>query len=135
MKLSFSGLSVLVIGDLMLDTFAYTDSERQSPENNNVPVLRLINQKSVPGGAANVAVNVKKLGASVDLIGIVGKDEEAKKLLKALNEHESGTDRIIFDQRKPTIEKKRFYLNGKQVFRFDKEEVFNSQKKFFKEVF
>ncbi|MEL1226608.1 MAG: hypothetical protein VW963_07660 [Candidatus Neomarinimicrobiota bacterium] len=68
MKLSFSGLSVLVIGDLMLDTFAYTDSERQSPENNNVPVLRLINQKSVPGGAANVAVNVKKLGASVDLI-------------------------------------------------------------------
>ncbi len=127
MKISFSGIKVLVIGDLMLDTFVYTKSDRQSPENKNIPVLRLESEKSVPGGAANVAANIKQLGASVDLIGIVGKDEEAIKLTKCLKKMNIDTDRIIFDENKPTIEKKRFYLNEKQIFRFDKEEFFDNQ--------
>src|ERR1700760_1912329 len=79
------GVRILIVGDLMLDRFVYGAAERLSPEA-PVPVLRFDHESVMPGGAANVARNVSQFGASVELVGLVGRDnahDELKSLIKA----------------------------------------------------
>ena len=75
----FSKVKVLVVGDVMLDQYFWGSVERISPEA-PVPVVNLSNKTNVPGGAANVAANIKTLGAEPILFGLVGNDEEANTL-------------------------------------------------------
>lgn len=74
---------VLVVGDAMLDRYLFGDVERISPEA-PVPVVRVTREEARPGGAANVALNVKSLGANVTLVTVVGNDEPAAKLEQLL---------------------------------------------------
>ena len=67
-------LRVLVIGDVMLDRYVIGEVSRISPEA-PVPVLAVTEERSVVGGAANVALNLRSLGAAVEVIGWFGKDE------------------------------------------------------------
>ena len=67
-------LRVLVIGDVMLDRYVIGDVSRISPEA-PVPVLSVTDERSVAGGAANVALNVRSLGAAVESAGWFGQDE------------------------------------------------------------
>src|SRR6185369_10809136 len=74
---------VLVVGDAMLDRYLFGDVERISPEA-PVPVVRVTREEARLGGAANVALNVKSLGANVTLVTVVGSDEPAAKLEQLL---------------------------------------------------
>lgn len=72
-------VSFLVVGDVMLDRYVFGDVERISPEA-PVPVVRVRERRSVPGGAGNVALNLARLGASVTLLGAMGNDGAGKEL-------------------------------------------------------
>src|SRR6202021_2730054 len=79
------GARILIVGDIMLDRFVYGAAERLSPEA-PVPVLKFDRESVMPGGAANVARNVSEFGASVELIGLVGRDgarDELQSLIDA----------------------------------------------------
>src|SRR6202162_6676857 len=79
----FPSKRVLVIGDLMLDEFVWGRVSRISPEA-PVPVVEVLRESSFPGGAANVARNVRECGAEVYVMGLVGKDSSADKLRSIL---------------------------------------------------
>ena len=71
---SLSGARVLLVGDVMLDRYWAGGTKRISPEA-PVPVVDVNDFRALPGGAANVALNVATLGARATLIGMVGADE------------------------------------------------------------
>ena len=79
----FAGVSVLVVGDLMLDRYWFGHASRISPEA-PVPVVLLGSETSVPGGAGNVAANLAGLGASVYVAGVVGEDDPGRDLRSEL---------------------------------------------------
>ena len=78
-------LNVLVIGDVMLDRYVIGEVKRISPEA-PVPVLAVKEEKSVAGGAANVALNIRALGAKVETIGWFGSDDRGDELVKILGQ-------------------------------------------------
>src|SRR5258708_9315284 len=79
----FSKKRLLVIGDLMLDEFVWGRVSRISPEA-PVPVVEVLRESFFPGGAANVARNVRECGAEVYVMGLVGKDSPAERLRSIL---------------------------------------------------
>ena len=85
MKFDFSKIKVLVIGDFMIDHYIIGTSNRVSPEA-PVPVVLPQKEYSIPGGAGNVAMNLKSIGANVSCSGIVGDDLWGEKLLSLLND-------------------------------------------------
>jgi D-beta-D-heptose 7-phosphate kinase/D-beta-D-heptose 1-phosphate adenosyltransferase len=116
------GVRILIVGDIMLDRFVYGAAERLSPEA-PVPVLRFDRESVMPGGAANVARNVSEFGASVELIGLVGRDS-ARDELKSLIEACPGCRlSAVESQRRPTTVKSRFVADRQQILRVDMEEV------------
>lgn len=76
-------LRVLVVGDVMLDRYVMGEVSRISPEA-PVPVLSVTEERSVAGGAANVALNLRSLGASVESFGWFGQDERGDELVGIL---------------------------------------------------
>ncbi|MCC6012549.1 PfkB family carbohydrate kinase, partial [Candidatus Caldipriscus sp.] len=72
-------MKIAVIGDVMLDEYAFGSVERISPEA-PVPVFLYKSSKFMPGGAANVALNLVRLGFEVYLFGIIGEDEDGERL-------------------------------------------------------
>src|SRR5271170_5692933 len=77
---------LLVLGDVMLDKYVWGDVGRISPEA-PVPVVRTTHKSEQPGGAANVAMNLVKLGASVSLVGFTGGDGDERLLEASLASH------------------------------------------------
>lgn len=118
---NFDRLNVLVAGDLMLDRYWHGGTRRISPEA-PVPVVHLDGAEDRPGGAANVAVNVAALGATVSLAGLVGKDEAGKALLDGLHERHIDVSKITRTDA-PTITKLRVLSRNQQLIRLDTEEI------------
>lgn len=117
-----SNSRVLVIGDVMLDRYWWGTVSRISPEA-PVPVVSLDRTSLAPGGAANVAVNVRALGASVRLIGCVGEDVEATQLRDALSERSVEADSLVsIDARRTTV-KTRLVAHNQHVVRIDSEDT------------
>jgi rfaE bifunctional protein kinase chain/domain len=79
----FSGLKVLVVGDLMLDQYWFGPTSRISPEA-PVPVVQVRRSETRPGGAANVAINLVSLGVQATVSGLIGADEGGKELTSLL---------------------------------------------------
>src|SRR5215475_7462665 len=77
---------LLVLGDVMLDKYIWGDVGRISPEA-PVPVVRATHQSQQPGGAANVAMNLAKLGAAVSLVGFTGGDADERLLAESVGQH------------------------------------------------
>jgi D-glycero-beta-D-manno-heptose-7-phosphate kinase len=92
LKEKLSQARVLVVGDAMLDRYLFGDVERISPEA-PVPVVRVTREEARLGGAANVALNIKSVGANATLITVVGNDEAAGKLQQLLQDQ--GVDAIL----------------------------------------
>ena len=118
---------ILVAGDIMLDTYVFGVVNRISPEA-PVPVLLKdkTKKKTVPGGAANVAVNIKAANCDVDLLSMIGRDENATKLINLLNDISIGTASIIEDETSVTTTKLRYIgQNNQQILRVDSEEKLN----------
>lgn len=115
----FSRYSVLSIGDIMLDRYVIGDVNRISPEA-PVPVLRSVRRTNVPGGAANVAMNLAGLGVRTILAGFIGCDEEAETLRSLLAESQIDCSAVCTWQR-PTISKTRVMSGRQQLLRLDVE--------------
>jgi len=108
---------VLVVGDAMLDRYLFGDVERISPEA-PVPVVRVTREEARLGGAANVALNVKSVGAHVTLITVVGSDEPATRLQQLLQE--KGIEAILGrDPNLYTCVKLRVIGRAQQLVRVD----------------
>lgn len=110
---------VVVLGDVMLDRYVEGATDRVSPEA-PVPVVRVENEWDVMGGAANVAANVRGLGARCDLVGVAGDDEAGRALGRALAEVGVGR-RFVASPGRPTTVKTRVLAQGQQVVRVDRE--------------
>jgi len=125
MNLDFKNISILVIGDLMLDHYFYGKSDRMSPEA-DIPVIKKKYEEFSLGGAANVALNLKTLGANVTCLGKVGSDFEGSKILTLLTENNIDISKIVIDKDYQTTLKKRIFLDNKQLTRIDREEIIQS---------
>lgn len=112
-----AGSRVLVVGDVMLDRYWFGSVDRISPEA-PVPVVRVHREEDRLGGAANVALNVKRLGASASLLTVVGDDAPAR-TLQALLEHEGVTALLGRDEKLTTIVKLRVVGRSQQLLRAD----------------
>jgi rfaE bifunctional protein kinase chain/domain len=108
---------VLVVGDAMLDRYWFGAVERISPEA-PVPVVRVNREEERLGGAANVALNVKTLGAQATLLTVVGDDEPARKLRQLL-EQQGVTALLGSDPKLYTIVKLRVIGRSQQLIRVD----------------
>lgn len=116
---------ILVVGDIMVDRYYDGQVDRISPEA-PVPVLKVSKVFDRPGGAANVAINIAKLGIDVTLIGYVGKDAAAEDLKRIFQN--SGVDFVpIESDHRPTILKARARANTQQMLRLDFEESFATE--------
>ena len=124
MKLDFSGINILLIGDLMIDHYIMGTSNRMSPEA-PVPVVVPENEYSIPGGAGNVAMNLRAIGANVTCLGTVGNDIWGDRLISILKNEGINVDRIDVIKNHPTSLKQRIYSDGKQVARLDTEKIFD----------
>lgn len=111
---------VAVIGDVMLDRYLIGDTERISPEA-PVPVVTVEEEQVVPGGAANVAVNVAAIGAKPHLVGAVGDDAPAEALREELAALGISPAGLITVAGRPTTSKTRIMARGQQVVRIDRE--------------
>ncbi len=111
---------VLVIGDLMLDHYIWGDADRISPEA-PVPVVHVQRDTYVAGGAANVAVNIARLGAYAECCGSMGVDDVAEKLKTLIREHCVAFDERFQQPNIPTILKSRIIVRQQQLARLDRE--------------
>lgn len=114
---TFSGVRVLVIGDVMLDRYWFGDVERISPEA-PVPVINVGWQEERPGGAANVAANIAALGAECTLLSVVGEDD-AGGALSAILEQPRITTVLHVDRQAQTTVKLRVMSKNQQLLRAD----------------
>lgn len=116
--------SVLVIGDVMLDRYWHGATSRISPEA-PVPVVHVKQREERLGGAANVALNIAMLGASVGLIGVTGHDEAADILQRKLDE--AGVECLLERlSGYSTITKLRVLSRHQQLIRLDFEDGFHA---------
>jgi D-beta-D-heptose 7-phosphate kinase / D-beta-D-heptose 1-phosphate adenosyltransferase len=112
---------LLVLGDVMLDKYIWGEVGRISPEA-PVPVVRTTHQSERPGGAANVAMNLAKLGATVALVGFTGGDPDEKLLAASVQLH--GIDpAFVACEGFPTITKTRIVGGRQQMLRLDSENL------------
>ncbi len=113
---------ILVIGDLMLDEFVWGKVGRISPEA-PVPVVEVTGESFYPGGAANVARNLREFVKGVGVIGRVGKDRSGGKLAELLAGQNITKVQLIEDETFPTIVKTRIIARHQQVVRVDRERI------------
>lgn len=122
--LDFSKARVLVVGDVMLDRYWHGPVSRISPEA-PVPVVHVQQSEERPGGAGNVALNIRALGAQVTLLGVVGCDHYATELIERLQAAKINCLMQHLPD-SPTITKLRVLSRHQQLIRLDFEERLNS---------
>lgn len=113
--------SVTVIGDIILDHYVTGDVQRVSPEA-PVPVVHVLSEHWVAGGAANVAANVASLGGRVELIGVTGQDQGARQLAGLLEGYCGLKPSLIATPTRPTAVKTRYMGGQQQIVRIDRED-------------
>lgn len=125
---NFKNKRIAIIGDLMLDGYLWGDVSRVSPEA-PVPVVEIDNEFFRFGGAANVALNIQKLGGIPIPFGVIGNDNDGKIFLDLMNDIGICTDGIFEDDTRPTTNKTRVIAGTQHVVRIDKEskEYINSK--------
>jgi D-beta-D-heptose 7-phosphate kinase/D-beta-D-heptose 1-phosphate adenosyltransferase len=111
---------VLVVGDVMLDQFIWGSVARISPEA-PVPVVDFERESFMPGGAANVARNLRALDVATDIFAAVGQDAAASELQALLKEQKVGCRGLLVDKSRPTSVKARVVAHKQQVVRIDRE--------------
>ncbi|MEI8351769.1 MAG: PfkB family carbohydrate kinase [bacterium] len=115
---SFRRQRILVVGDLMLDKYIHGQVDRISPEA-PVPVVRVVHERQVPGGAANVAWNVCALGGQAVIAGVVGNDVAGHELVRLMGGQGVCTDAVRAVNGLHTTVKMRILADRQQVARVD----------------
>jgi D-glycero-beta-D-manno-heptose-7-phosphate kinase len=117
-----SAKRILVIGDLMLDEFVWGKVGRISPEA-PVPVVEVTGESFYPGGAANVARNLREFIGRVSVMGMIGKDRSGEQLRQLLAAQEIDLLGSIEAGSFHTIVKTRIIARHQQVVRVDREQI------------
>ncbi|NVO30301.1 bifunctional heptose 7-phosphate kinase/heptose 1-phosphate adenyltransferase [Hymenobacter lapidiphilus] len=117
---AFNQLTVLIVGDVMLDAYVWGRSVRLSPEA-PVPVVNVSRTEQRLGGAANVALNVQALGATPLLCALIGQDTGGDQLLERLEANGLSAEGIVRSGTRPTTVKQRILAHGQQLLRIDSE--------------
>lgn len=118
---SFRYCKVLIIGDVMMDKYIFGHTNRVSPEA-PVPVIDVYRRENRLGGAANVALNIKELGAKPLLASVVGDDDDGHDIKQLLSAQGIGTANVLLDQDRRTTVKTRIISRNQQVLRYDYEQ-------------
>jgi len=124
----FTKLNVLIIGDVMLDSYIWGAVERISPEA-PVPIINVHKKDFRLGGAANVALNILALGAKPIICALIGEDEDGKKLIQRLDDKNISKEGIVTSRHRPTTVKTRIIASHQHIVRVDEEsdKVINSE--------
>jgi rfaE bifunctional protein kinase chain/domain len=113
-------MHVVVVGDVMLDNYWWGEIDRISPEA-PVPIVALKKRESRLGGAANVALNCRALGAKVTLASVVGEDKEGAILFQLAKDNSINTDLLMPSTHRPTTTKTRVISRSQHMMRLDEE--------------
>ena len=116
----FSRLKVLIIGDLMIDSYTWGRVSRISPEA-PVPVVNVIRRESRLGGAGNVVLNIASLGATAVICSVIGDDAPGRELQKIILDSNLSTEGLIVEPGRMTTVKERIIAGSQQVVRVDSE--------------
>ncbi|MDP2176552.1 MAG: PfkB family carbohydrate kinase [Bacteroidota bacterium] len=116
----FKGKKVLIIGDVMLDAYIIGKVDRVSPEA-PVPIVNIESKEDRLGGAANVALNIKALGATPILISAIGDDKDGETFLKIIKKNQIDGIGIFKSKQRTTTTKTRILGNKHQLLRLDSE--------------
>lgn len=121
---NFKGMKILVTGDLVMDHYLEGTVSRISPEA-PVPVVALGDgcDRRIPGGAANVALNVLSLGGTPIMAGVVGYDQDGEILLGLLADAGVNVEAVVLDRSRPTTVKTRVMGRHQQLVRIDREKT------------
>ena len=119
---SFSNLNVLIIGDVMVDAYVWGKVDRISPEA-PVPIVSCVNRESRLGGAANVALNIKAMGANPILCSVIGDDDKGQEFLTLLTEIQEEQYGIVTSNKRRTTVKTRFISDNQHLIRVDEEDT------------
>lgn len=116
----FNSLNVLIIGDVMIDSYIWGKVDRISPEA-PVPVVSVTKKEDRLGGAANVALNIQSLGATALICAIVGDDYDGENFLSLLKRQGLSDQGILKIGTRPTTVKTRIIAHNQQIVRVDAE--------------
>jgi D-glycero-beta-D-manno-heptose-7-phosphate kinase len=116
----FDGLNILIIGDVMIDSYMWGKVDRISPEA-PVPIATIVKTEDRLGGAANVALNIKAMGANPILCSVVGHDSKAKSILSLMKKLNITKEGILLSKERETTVKTRILGNKIQMLRVDQE--------------
>jgi D-glycero-beta-D-manno-heptose-7-phosphate kinase len=134
---AFSKLNVMIIGDVMIDRYLQGKVSRISPEA-PVPIVEYKGMEDRLGGAANVALNIKALGATPFLFSVIGDDTEGDDFMNLLEQKGMSELGILKDDTRPTTLKMRIVAGTQQLLRVDTEVTKDIdteiEKKFFKKI-
>jgi rfaE bifunctional protein kinase chain/domain len=117
---SFVKKKVLIVGDVMIDSYMWGKVNRISPEA-PIPIVSITKRDYRLGGAANVALNLAALGAQPFLCSVVGSDEKGETFQKLLKSNNLTSQGIIIDDSRPTTVKTRIISSGQHLLRVDEE--------------
>ena len=116
----FSRLKVLIIGDLMIDSYTWGKVSRISPEA-PVPVVNVIRRESRLGGSGNVVLNIASLGARAVICSVIGDDAPGRELQKIILDSNLSIEGLIVEPGRMTTVKERIIAGSQQVVRVDSE--------------
>lgn len=116
----FKKLKVLVVGDLMIDSYTWGKATRISPEA-PVPVVNVTKKEARLGGAGNVVRNIVSLGAQPYVVSVIGKDSNSAVLKQLLTDQGVEVEGILEDETRPTTVKERILAGSQQLIRIDAE--------------
>ncbi len=116
----FSSFNILIIGDVMIDTYLWGNVERISPEA-PVPIVSVTKKENRLGGAANVALNIQSLGAKPIICSVIGDDIEGDEFLNLLQKQQLSAEGILRVKNRPTTVKTRIIAHNQQIVRVDAE--------------
>jgi rfaE bifunctional protein kinase chain/domain len=119
----FNDTKVLIVGDAMIDAYMWGEINRISPEA-PVPVVEVKKHENRLGGAANVALNLKALGANPILCSVIGTDERGVLFEKLMKESNLSAEGILSSNKRKTTIKTRVIAENKHQLRFDEEDTF-----------
>ena len=116
----FNRLNIMIIGDVMVDSYLWGKVERISPEA-PIPIVELRKRENRMGGAANVAMNIKAMGANPILCSVIGTDDKGDQFLDLVKKEKITGDGIVRSTRRITTTKFRIFGNSFQMLRVDEE--------------
>jgi len=125
---AFNQMKVLIIGDVMIDSYVWGKVERISPEA-PVPIIQVKKKEKRLGGAANVAKNIQSLGAKPILCSVIGNDLEGNHFIDLLNQRKIVVDGIVRSSKRITTVKERILSGSQHILRVDEEELLLLDKK------